>query len=153
MLKTSFDMLSRNDVYIGIEGVGVLLSNSVDEAQNQLRADTSTGNLCVSRPGEALAWAIQPSATTSAAIELCTKFLSQPFAPNASTLTSRARASMAGIMLHEYTHLSLKTKDAPFDCPAVARALVPGAALFNADSYRCWAEDAAIGWSGSSVGQ
>ena len=151
MLKTSFDMLGRNDVYIGIEGVGVLLANSVDEAQNQLRADTSTGNLCVKKPGEALAWAIQPSATKKAGIELCRKFFSQPFAPNASTLTTRARASMAGIMLHEYTHLALKTKDAPFDCHAVAKSLVPGAALFNADSYRCWGEDAAIGWSGSSL--
>ena len=154
MLKTSFDMLSRNDVYIGIEGVGVLLANSVDEAQNQLRAQT-TGqpSLCVSKPDEALAWAIQPSATKKAAVELCTKFFTQPFAPNASTLTSRAHASMAGIMLHEYTHLALKTGDSKFDCPSVARSLVPGAALFNADSYRCWAEDAAVGWSGSSVGQ
>ena len=60
------------------------------------------------------------------------------------------------IMLHEFTHLAIKARDDAYECApksvlGLAKGLIPGAALFNADSYRCWAEDTAIGWSDSSV--
>jgi len=68
---------------------------------------------------------------------------------------------MAGTMVHEFTHISLKTGDDAYHCVlrfkdlkgnpkngarALALALVPGAALLNADSYRCWVEDVGVSW-------
>jgi hypothetical protein len=33
----------------------------------------------------------------------------------------------------------------------IAKSLVPGAALFNADSYRCWVEDAALNFGNARL--
>jgi predicted SprT family Zn-dependent metalloprotease len=69
-----------------------------------------------------------------------------------STLTTPNHASLAGILLHEYTHLSLKTRDQRYSChPEGARVILQqlaGPALLalgNADSYRCWAEEYTVG--------
>jgi len=62
---------------------------------------------------------------------------------------------MPGVMLHEFTHLSIRANDDAYRCAQQARIpgtktvldLVPGQGLFTADAYRCWMEDFYVGTS------
>ena len=80
-----------------------------------------------------------------------------PWVPSPRTLSDPNIGSIPGILLHEYTHLSLGTKDYGYGCQpqtitATLRASIPGGELRHADIYRCWAEDVAIGWSAGRIG-
>jgi len=63
------------------------------------------------------------------------------------------RPSMAGIMVHEFAHISVNAVDNEYLCndeggfgkPGV-RTQAPGLTFRNADNYRCWMRDSAIGY-------
>ena len=83
-----------------------------------------------------------------AVIELCDKFFTLTPVPDANSLTHLQYASMPGVMVHEFAHISVRAIDSEYNCrKGTALSIVPGAALINADNYRCWVEDAAVGWS------
>ncbi len=67
-------------------------------------------------------------------------------------------------MVHEFSHVSIGTKDVAYGClvgiksqsapfskgsAALVPSAIAGFALLNADSYRCWAEDSYLGWTGN----
>jgi hypothetical protein len=87
------------------------------------------------------------------AIAICRIAITRlPALPNMSTLTTANHASLAGVLLHEYTHLSIHTTDNRYSCtPEGARLILQQLAgpdllaLRNADSYRCWAEEYTVG--------
>jgi RHS repeat-associated protein len=147
LAKTGFDMLGGRNVEIHVEGLGVLLASSLDEAQSSFRADASAASK-VCAQGD-LAYASR----AANAIAICREAIrTMPPLPRMSTLTTPNHASLAGILLHEYTHLSLKTRDQRYSChPEGARVILQqlaGPALLalgNADSYRCWAEEYTVG--------
>jgi RHS repeat-associated protein len=146
MAKTAFDMLGGKDVEIHVQGFGVLLASSLDEAQSDIRVDSTAASGACAKGDLAYA------SRTASAIAMCTKAAAMPPTPDVSTLTTPNRASIPGILLHEYSHLSLNTRDDRYSChPEGARLVLTalGAgnlrALGNADSYRCWAEDYQVG--------
>ncbi|MEO8924633.1 MAG: M35 family metallo-endopeptidase [Caldimonas sp.] len=135
-------------------------------AVQRFTSDTSAGNVCISKPGEGLAWAWPAVSGVARVIELCGAFFDQPTVPTIVTLTVANKASQVGIMLHEFTHISIGTKDGAYYCRpdsylsigpsgsrikfgSAALQFLPGGGLFNADSYRCWAEDTQVGFSAS----
>jgi hypothetical protein len=65
-----------------------------------------------------------------------------------------SKASIAGIILHEFSHIVLKTSDYEYSCGSGTRGLAGGLnsswsrgrqSTDNADTYRCFVEDSAIG--------
>jgi hypothetical protein len=69
---------------------------------------------------------------------------------------------MPGVMVHEFTHLTLRTNDRAYQCTfsyrnsagelkfgVEATAIVSGLNLTIADAYRCWVEDSAVAGAGS----
>jgi RHS repeat-associated protein len=153
MAVTAFNMLGGKDVDIHIEGLGVLLARSLDDAKSSLVADANAGaNLC--KDESALAWATRGTNI----ITICTRMFGMPPMPNYSTLTMPGRSSWAGVLLHEYSHISIGTVDNRYNChPDGARRLLDAAgignigALRNADSYRCWGEDTRVGFPPDSA--
>jgi RHS repeat-associated protein len=145
MAKIAFDMLGARNVEIHVQGYGVLLAGSLDEAQTQIRTDSRADTACA-RGG--LAYAARPSN----AIAICRGALAMPQMPDVSTLTVPGRASLPGILLHEYAHLSLNVPDYRYGCkPEGVRRLITALGapnergLVNPDNYRCWAEDTQVG--------
>jgi hypothetical protein len=97
-------------------------------------------------------------------IGLCVYFFKQPMLPNNDCLEKDTYPSMTGAMVHEFSHASVGTKDNAYSCTTKnvqndpqsgKRVFKRGAghpdnraspfAFKNADSYRCWVEDSAIG--------
>lgn len=152
MLKTAYAMLSSGkEVHIQIQGLGLFISKSIKDSA---KAALSKKGPDKCAKGDALAWAYKDARPQW--IELCQKYFVQPVLPDPRTMTETGRASMGGIMLHEFTHLAIRTRDDEYECApksvlALAMASIPGTALFNADSYRCWAEDTYLNWSGSKL--
>jgi hypothetical protein len=70
-----------------------------------------------------------------------------------STLTLTGTASLAGMLVHEYSHIAAYTADRKlYGCNklrAVALGKLPsvdpGMGADIADTYRCWAEDTYVG--------
>jgi hypothetical protein len=106
----------------------------------------------------AYAFAIKPTRPGEPwGVHLCVNFFGQTPLPTAENLTPQGRASMPGLMVHEFTHISLTTRDDSYQCALTYQdakgatlrgvettALIPGLNLFVADAYRCWTEDSAI---------
>jgi RHS repeat-associated protein len=85
-------------------------------------------------------------------VVLCPAFFASPPLPKASDGID-GKPSMAGIMVHEFTHISLRTRDQAYLCDYKGGfgkrgvlTLLPGFAFANADNYRCWVRDAALGF-------
>jgi RHS repeat-associated protein len=149
MSKMAYDMLGGRTTRIVIQGVGIFLAGSVDEAMSQFKADLRYSTACA-KPDD-IAFALR----SENIIEICTRGLTMPPLPSAATITRGGYASLPGLFVHEYSHISLGSKDPHYGCTTGAAAYlrrIPGNALLNADSYRCWAEDTSTGWSGSTTG-
>ena len=152
MAVTALKMLNGSTVLIGVQGFGILASNSLAEAQEQWTLNSKYGNACKGSTDLAYAY----PGTSPPVLELCTGFFFSPPLPQKGTLLRAGKSSQPGIMLHEFSHLAAGTQDDAYQChPSTvltkAKDLKPGAFLFNADSYRCWAEDSALGWGESSI--
>ncbi|MEO8306030.1 MAG: RHS repeat-associated core domain-containing protein [Betaproteobacteria bacterium] len=150
MALTAYKLLDGEEITINVEGVGILTSGSAVEAKEQWSLDSGVGNKCRSTVMNALAWAARDAKPQ--VVELCSLYFFQPYLPTIQVLTTAGKASMPGIFLHEFTHLAAHTQDNAYECVptavlALAKSSTP-AALANADSYRCWAEAAALGWIG-----
>jgi RHS repeat-associated protein len=149
MSKMAYDMLGGRTTRIVIQGVGIFLAGSVDEAMSQFKADLRYSTACA-KPDD-IAFALR----SENIIEICTRGLTMPPLPSAATITRGGYASLPGLFVHEYSHISLGSKDPHYGCTTGAAAYlrrIPGNALLNADSYRCWAEDTSTGGSGSTTG-
>jgi hypothetical protein len=102
-------------------------------------------------------------------IGICAYFFAQPILPNEDCLQKDTYPSMAGAMVHEFTHASVGTKDNAYSCtaknvqrdPNGGRPVIKRGAghpdnrasklpLLNADSYRCWVEESAIGYGNNT---
>jgi hypothetical protein len=147
MAKIGFDMLGGRDVQIHLEGYGVLLASSIDEARSEIRAGSQVDAKCRSEP-TGLAFAVRPMNL----IGVCLRARAMKPMPSVETLTTPGKASIPGILLHEYAHLSLNVPDYRYGCtPDGVRRLItaigaPGLrGLVNPDNYRCWAEDTQVG--------
>lgn len=147
LAKTAFDMLGGRDVDIQVQGYGVLLASSIEEA-TKARVDAAAANAECARGDLAYA------SRTAAIISLCTIAIrTMPKMPEMSTLTTPNRASLPGILLHEYVHLALNTRDIKYSChPDGVRTIIAqqigGPGLFslgNPDTYRCWVEELVVG--------
>ncbi len=85
-------------------------------------------------------------------VDLCGRFFTSPPVPLPAE-GMEGRPSMAGIMVHEFAHISVNAVDNEYLCndeggfgkPGV-RTQVPGLTFRNADNYRCWVRDSAIGY-------
>ena len=150
MAATAMKLLLGETIHFKHEGKGILLSGSVDEAQEQWKTDANAANTCATRKGEGLAWALR--AWKPQIVEFCVEYFTMPPLPNRDVMTRKGYGSMPGIMLHEFSHLAAGTVDNAYYCGSnkLLALIGAGTAVFNADSYRCWAEDVALGWSGSS---
>lgn len=145
---TSFSMLGGKDVDIYIEGVGILLATSIDDAQERLRADANGAAARQCAQGD---FAYANRATR--AIAICRTSMGFPPLPTTSTLTLTGTASLAGMLVHEYSHIAAYTADRKlYGCNklrAVALGMLPsvdpGMGADIADTYRCWAEDTYVG--------
>ena len=82
-------------------------------------------------------------------LAVCGAYWWQPFVPTSTSITFWGNEpSQPGIMVHEFTHITLKTKDHDYGCkPATSLLLSSGKlAVRNADSYRCWTEESVLGF-------
>ena len=118
MAKTAFDMLGGQEAHIQVEGLGVLLASSLSEARSDFRRAADGRRRRLPR-WNGLAWASR----TEWLITICRSAAKMPPIPDASTLSTPNRASLAGIVLHEYSHLSVKTRDTRYSCHADAEDL------------------------------
>ncbi|MBI3795626.1 MAG: PASTA domain-containing protein, partial [Deltaproteobacteria bacterium] len=164
LAKTALDMLSGKvggtDVNIHIQGLGVFTASSISEAVKDLKADTTAGASCAEGR---FAYASPPPEGEGPLIGLCTDFFSRPVLPDLAAITIPDKPSMAGVMVHEFTHISIHTNDDAYNCvsyysgslgarisgvytgaghPGFISSALP---LRNADSYECWVEDSAVG--------
>jgi RHS repeat-associated protein len=158
MAVTAFKMLDGEKVVFYTQA-GFLLSASIDETTRQLTlpatASTDFANAkCSLAAGQKDPIARAFKRLKPQAVLFCAKYFLMPILPTAATLRAAGKASQPGVMLHEFTHLATNTKDAKYQCTksgvgslteAFTLNKVPGVALYNADSYRCWGEDTAIG--------
>lgn len=147
MGATAVRLLNGQPVHFMVQGLGVIMSDSIGEATSAFKPGTSL--LCAD-PKHANAYALAYRGATPPRVELCFGYFKLPPMPTAATLNTPGLASQAGVMLHEFTHLTFNAKDNRYSCVKagvleLAAALIPGAGLFNADSYRCWAEDSWVG--------
>lgn len=132
MMKTALDLFARKDVDMQIQVFGTAAAGSAAQGckpdYHAYAQKTGSG------------WTLG----------LCRPFFTDVPLPMAN------RISMAGVMVHEFSHIASNRliRDDAYLCNwqgpewkpgARSLSLVPGAALFNADSYRCWAEDAYVG--------
>jgi RHS repeat-associated protein len=97
------------------------------------------------RPNDA-AVAVQPVPPAEKYVELCPNFFKLDTMPTGKekVLGGFTDASMTGVMVHEWTHLTFRAKDEDYLCRVVQK-LVGFTAVNNADSYRCWVEYSYIG--------
>lgn len=153
MALTAFKLLDNEEINIIVEGVGILTSGSIAQAKEQWALDSNAQNKCRTTVINALAWAYRGGKPQT--VELCSLFFHQPYLPTPAVLTTAGHASMPGVLLHEFTHLAVKTRDNAYECAPIPKSVLalvqaanPIEALANADSYRCWAEAPALGWIG-----
>lgn len=149
MALTAYKLLNGETVFFDHEGVGILLSKDVTSAVEQLKKMSNLKPSPCARGDIAAA-----NRETPPRIALCHKWWFMPTLPNSWVLTLTDYASKPGIMVHEFSHIAARTKDNAYNCGTgkLNRLKnIPGKALRNADSYRCWAEDSALGWGGSSL--
>ncbi len=129
------------------------------EIQIQSAGPSAGANTCANHP-DYHAVVAPGSAISGVAwyLALCSKFFSDPPLPKAGAI------SMAGVLVHEFMHITSNRliRDEGYGCNGrlvigkpsateIAKSLVPGAALFNADSYRCWVEDAALNFGNARL--
>ncbi|MGC4080826.1 MAG: RHS repeat-associated core domain-containing protein [Vicinamibacterales bacterium] len=160
MGKTAMDMLERQDVRFFLEGTaGILLSSSYQDALQQLKDDATKKVSANCKPG-----ALAAAYPGTFDIVICTHFFDFAPIPTVEDLTTANASSQSGTMLHEFSDASLGTDDLAYGCET-GRAIsgtwqsgakayasrLPGFALVNADSYRCWGEDAYLGYTGSGA--
>jgi RHS repeat-associated protein len=140
--EVAFDMLGGKDIEfdIGIASASCAtrpwIYASVDHKKIQFRRGLGAG-------------------ANKAWIDLCMRFFGSPPMPLAAEGVY-GTPSMAGIMIHEMTHITLNTGDQEYGCAPIAGQLGPtggtigllgppmlsGEGLKNADNYRCFARDA-----------
>lgn len=152
--KVAWEMLGSKEVIFGLHGKGVLWHKNI--GSNPTFNGGSFKSRCEERPATAYAGFTGSGASM---IELCPKFFTRPPLPTRSSFPRTW--SMAGVMVHEFSHITLRTKDDAYNCVIeykdsegnrqkgalkLLRGNAPGFALFNADSYRCWVEDVATAW-------
>jgi RHS repeat-associated protein len=159
--RTAIDMLNGRTIVFTIQGFGTISSSEPGQLM-QAGKNESYSALC-SNATTARAFAVSPVVQGQAwGIHLCASFFTQTPMPTAENLTAQGRSSMPGLMVHEFTHISLRTGDRAYQCSfsyrddanrsrlgVGATAIVPGLNLTIADSYRCWVEDAAVGGAGN----
>jgi hypothetical protein len=102
-------------------------------------------NLAACKPNY---FAVAVQSPAGSHIELCPSFFTlSPIPTTAKAVFGGATdASMAGVMVHEWTHITFRAKDDYYLC-SKARAISGASAVDNADNYRCWVEYSAIGAS------
>jgi RHS repeat-associated protein len=145
LAKGAYDMFNRMDVTIGIQVVPAGLGAPVEVGEL-----TTEHRTCAAHPDWHAAATKQDSGWSLA---LCTPFFSDSPLPK-----DVGGVSMAGVMVHEFMHITSDRliRDEAYNCSEVGfnpakpgalklKNLVPGKTLFNADSYRCWVEESAIG--------
>ena len=162
LTKTAIDMLGGRKVFFGIEGAGILLSEKIGDLKNNFTEDAEFSRKCKGSSAAAWGYLPGPGPNAAAGIELCTRFFTFPPLPDRSTLKTPGKASMAGLMVHEFAHISIRANDDAYNCVPFyfqpdpksgklslkagvqALKIIPGFGLFTADTYRCWVEDAAV---------
>ncbi|MBX3024521.1 PASTA domain-containing protein [bacterium] len=157
--RAAIDMLNGREIVFTIQGFGLVASGSPGDLAQVTRNEGYSAH-CENRV-TARAFAVRPVRPGGSwGIHLCASFFGQTPMPTAENLTAQGRASMPGLLVHEFMHVISNERigDRTYQCALTyqdaagrsragveASALVPGANLFVADAYRCWVEDAAVG--------
>ena len=152
LASTSLDMLGGRKVDISIAGWGALLAGTGDILDDIKRQQTVAETVGSCKSGT---FAMAGTKTTTGVplsvpvLAVCGAYWWQPFVPTSTSITFWGNEpSQPGIMVHEFTHITLKTKDHDYGCkPATSLLLSSGKlAVRNADSYRCWTEESVLGF-------
>ncbi|MEO8847631.1 MAG: RHS repeat-associated core domain-containing protein, partial [Casimicrobiaceae bacterium] len=147
--KAAFDMFNLQNVTIQIQ-VGLAAPSSA--------FDTRGNKTCwANRAYHAVVDRSDSIVGSTWYLALCTPFFSDTPLPVAGKI------SMAGVMVHEFMHITSNRliRDDGYGCATglfgkrsaaeILRSELPGASLFNADSYRCWVEDAALNFGNARL--